>query len=80
MKPPFRLVPDKISTDTIEALQELLADAKSGKLIGIAFVGMYRSRQYIVNCAGETRRNPTITRGMLAALDDDLAKAVSARG
>jgi len=30
MRPPFRLVPDSISGDTIEALTELLADARAG--------------------------------------------------
>lgn len=76
MKPRYRLVHDTISGDTVEALQELLSAAKSGHIIGIAFVAMYRGRQFIVNTAGEARRNPTFTRGMLRALDDRLSEAV----
>ena len=73
-RPPFRLVPDTISDDTIEALQELLADAKAGKAIGIGFVVMYRGRQFIANAAGEAKRSPVFTRGMVAPLDDKLAR------
>jgi len=79
MKPPFRLVPNKISPDTVRALEELLADARSGRMIGIAYAAMYRSRHYIVNAAGEARRNPTFARGMVAALDDRLGDTVAPR-
>lgn len=67
---PFRLVQDTISTDTVEALSQLLDLAKDGEIMGIAFVAMYRRREYIVNAAGETLKNPTFSRGMLASLDD----------
>jgi len=76
MRPAYRLVPDTISDDTIEALRQLLKDAESGQIIGIAFVAMHRKRIYIANSAGEAKRNPTFTRGMLAALDDQLAEGV----
>lgn len=72
----YQLVPDKISQDTVTALRELLVHAETGRLIGIAFVGMYRSRRYIANTAGEASRNPTFARGMIAALDDHLADMV----
>lgn len=76
MKPPFRLVPDTVSHDTVIALRELLDHAETGRLLGIAFAAMYRGRHYIVNTAGEAQRNPTFTRGMLAALNDSLGRAV----
>lgn len=75
----YRLVPDEISPDTIVALEELLAHARKGQLIGIAFVGMYRRREYICNTTGEARRSPTFTRGMLKALDDKLGAFVGSR-
>lgn len=68
MKPPFTLVPDTLSRDTKEALEQLLEMAKRGELIGIAFAGMVRRRQYFVNSAGEAHRNPVFARGMV----DDL--------
>lgn len=76
MKPPFRLATDHVSDDTIAALKELLAHAKAGQIIGLAFVAMYKGRRYITNTAGEAKRNPTFTRGMVAALDDQLGDAV----
>lgn len=76
MTPPFTLVPDDISHDTIEALQNLLDEARTGTLIGIAFAAMYKRRNFIVNTAGEAYRSPTFTRGMIAALDDQLREMV----
>lgn len=77
MKPPFHLVQDGLSTDTVKALEGLLAEAKKGELIGMAYVAMYRRREYTACATGEARRNPTFTRGMLAALDDVLGDMVS---
>ncbi|HEX9685470.1 MAG TPA: hypothetical protein VGA25_06435 [Burkholderiales bacterium] len=79
MKPPFHLVPDELSTDTVEVLEELLDEARKRRIIGIAFAVMYRNQEYIVNTAGEARRNPTFTRGMIAALDDRLSEVATSR-
>ena len=46
------------------------------KLIGIAYIGMYENREYVVDIAGETARNPTMTRGMLCLLDDELIQII----
>lgn len=73
MKDPFVLVPDSVSHDTVECLKTLLEHAKSGEIIGVAYTAMLRRRGYIANTAGEAHRNPTFTRGMVAALDDQLA-------
>ena len=72
----YRLVPLEISSDTVDALEELLQQARNGEIIGLAFVAMYRRREYIVHSTGEARRSPTFTRGMLLALDDDLARSI----
>lgn len=72
MKPPFRLVQDDISHDTVAALETLLADAKKGRVIGIAYAVMFKQRQFAVDAAGEAYRNPIFTRGMIACLDDKL--------
>ena len=76
MKPPFILVPDNVPHDVVECLKTLLKHAQKGDLIGLAFAGMLKQRGYIVNTAGEAHRNPTFSRGMLAALDDQLAGRV----
>jgi len=72
MKPPFTLIQDSISHDSVEALQILLSEAKCGDLIGFAFTAMYRKRNYVVNAAGEAYRNPTFALGMAMVLIDYL--------
>lgn len=76
MKPPFILVPDSVSTNTVECLELLLERARRGEVIGIAYAAMLRRKRYIVNTAGEAHQSPTFTRGMVAALDDQLASRV----
>lgn len=68
------LVPDDISHDTVEALEELLAHARAGQLKGFAFVASLRRNHYIRNVAGDLRGNPTLARGMLCTLDDFLSQ------
>lgn len=68
--PPFKLVPTHISDNTVEALEELLKEARKGDLIGIAFAAMYRQRAFNVDAAGETMRNRAWTRGMVLDLLD----------
>lgn len=74
MKPPFRLVQDTVSVDTVKALEQLLRMAKRGQVIGIAFAAMYKRREFIVNATGEAARSPVFARGMVAALDDALGR------
>ena len=70
----MKLVPDDISPDIKKALEELSKDARAGQLIGLAFIGVYKRREFVVNVAGELRRNPTLARGMVASLDDYLSE------
>lgn len=70
----MKLVPDDVSPDIVDALAQLLDGAKAGEIIGLGFVAVYKRREYIVNVAGELRRNPTLARGMVASLDDYLAE------
>lgn len=68
----FRLVPDHLSDDTLQAVDALRQDAKSGKLVGLAFVGIYKGGEYVVDTAGEALRNTTATIGMTSMLADQL--------
>lgn len=72
-QPPFQLVDNEISRDTLEALEKLCEGARNGTIIGVAFCVMYKGRQFFGDTAGEAWRNPVFTRGMLAYLDDKLA-------
>lgn len=76
MKRPFTLIPDAVSVDTVECLEQLLQRAHAGEVIGVAFCAMLKRRSYIVNTAGEAHRNPTFARGMIAALDDSLSRRI----
>lgn len=75
-KPPYILAPDTLSHDTVECLEQLLEHARHGRVVGLAFAAMLKRRSYVVNTAGEAHRNPTWTRGMVAALDDQLSTRI----
>lgn len=77
--PVLRLAPTPVDTDTIEALEQLLSEARKGHLIGVAYCAMYPGHAYTVDTAGEGRRNPTFVRGMLLALDDCLRQFIGAK-
>lgn len=76
MKQPFTLIPDTVSTDTVECLKLLLHRARRGEVIGLAYCAVLKQRSYIVNTAGVAYQSPTFARGMVAALDDQLSDAV----
>lgn len=68
---PFHARPD-VDAETIEALEQLLEQARAGQILGVAFVAMRKRREFVGDATGEAYRNPTFARGMLAALDDHL--------
>lgn len=72
-KPPYLLVPDTLSTDTVEALAALHDHAKRGQIVGLIYGCLLKRRGFIVNSAGELYRSPTFARGICAALDDSLS-------
>lgn len=74
MKRPYHLVTEPLSHDTITALRDLLAEAESGRLIGIAYAAMYRGRSVRVDAAGEAYRSPIFSLGMIAMLWDHLRR------
>ena len=72
----IRLVPDELSTDLGECLNELLEMYQSGRLRGLAFVGRLKGLDYIGNTAGVSHYDPTRARGELLGLDDKLSQRV----
>lgn len=60
--------------ETVEALQDLLTEAQSGLVVGIAFVAIRPGREYSVGAAGEARRQRTFTVGAIRALVDALVE------
>jgi hypothetical protein len=72
----LRLVPPRRSTATIQWLEQSLTAARANELIGIASVLVYSAGEYRVDVVGEARRRPTLTRGMLPMLDEELRKII----
>lgn len=64
-----------MSHDTIECLEALLADARQGQILGLAFGALYIGKRYIVHTVGECHLNRTFTRGMVRDLDQLLESA-----
>lgn len=69
----YYLRPDNLSPDVVKCLAEMHAQAKRGRLSGIAFIAYVEDYGFIANAAGKAFEDPTLTRGMLNALDDKLA-------
>lgn len=78
MRAPFKLHTggNGVSVDTIECLEKLLSEARSGAVIGICYAAMHKQRRFTVHACGEAHRNPTFARGMVASLDDHLSAKV----
>jgi hypothetical protein len=76
---PFKLVQSNqvSSYETVECLRELLKEAESGELIGIAWVSMYRRRVWDRRSCGEAHRNPAWTLGMIQAYSVKLADEIN---
>ncbi len=68
-----------VSKDTVEALSELLHAANEGHIQGLAFAAILRGRKFLVDCAGSACTDPTLARGIVAALDDELRNMVQQR-
>lgn len=76
---PATLMKDVVSRDTVEALEQLLEAAKAGDIAGLAFAVSLKGRRFVTNTTGACYRDPTLTRGMIAALDDELSGLVHTR-
>ncbi len=73
----LELIRSPISGDTIEALEQLLKEAREGHYIGFV-IGLIRPRRrYSVHCVGEACVFPSWSRGILAAADDELANMIA---
>lgn len=69
-----RLVRPAVSEDTVLAVAYLKQEIDAGRIVGLAWVAIHPGQYYSVDFAGEARKLPTFTRGMVEALSDQLAK------
>ena len=80
MKKPFTLIASPTSEDVVEALEFLLDGARSGDVLGIAYVAQMKPRNVIADTAGESHRNPLYTLSLLHVLMAQLTDRVRAEG
>lgn len=76
---PYSLVRDQVSRDLKEAAAQIQEAVDSGLMSGLVFGASLKGRRYIVNVAGTLARDPTLARGVAAAIDDELARMVQGR-
>ena len=61
-----------LSTDTVDALRYLLREAEAGRITGLAFVAIQIGHDYSTGVIGRARYTPTLTRGMIHVLEDEV--------
>lgn len=71
---------DKISGDSVEALEFLLAKARSGEVVGVAYIAQLKRKRFLVDTAGEANVNPVQFIGMASMLTDDLIQRAKGTG
>lgn len=71
---PYRVIDDQLSHDTIECLERLLQEARSGRVVGVAYAAIFKRRNFMVHACGEAHRSPVYARGVVAVLDDELSR------
>lgn len=77
---PLRVVrsgPDPRAVETAEFLERALEQARAGRVVGIAAVLFARDDCYAVDVIGRARLDPTMARGAVCSLDDELREAVA---
>lgn len=77
--PVVTAVPTMVSTDTVEALELLLAKARNGELVGIAYIALGVGGVFEMDLAGVAYDLPIYVRGLLPALDDKLGKIIGSK-
>ena len=60
----LKLVKNYICQDTVDALEYLLHEARSGELIGLVYGGMRKHRSCFVDAVGDGRRDPLFALGV----------------
>ena len=75
----MQLVRDNISRDLVEAFRQMSVGAEAGIITGAIFGLQLKGKKYHVNVAGSLAKDPTMARGICAALDDELSSMVQGR-
>ena len=71
--PALQIVHPAIDSETVETLERLLADAKIGRVVGLAYVALHNGPDYSAEIVGEAAAHPLLARGIASALADSVA-------
>jgi hypothetical protein len=72
----LKLVLPQVSLTTVEVLTYLLSEAQAGRIVGLAYVAMHNQQNHTADVVGLSCQCPSLTRGVLKQLDDELADLV----
>jgi hypothetical protein len=73
------VAPAAPAADTVASLEYLLAEARAGRLVGLAWIALKAGNAYEVDIADEAALQPEYVRGLARVLDDQLAKLIGSR-
>lgn len=74
-RPPYLVGGEQLSQDTIECLEQLLSEAKAGRVIGVSFVALKPRLQYHIHVCGQVWKYRPLVRGLAMDLVDVLKDA-----
>jgi len=72
-------IDDRSSADSVEALEFLLAKARNGEVVGLAYIAQLKRKRFVVDTAGAASLNPVQFLGMTSLLTDDLIQRAKGR-
>jgi len=71
---------DRLSGDSVEALEFLLAKARNGEVVGLAYIAQLKRKRFVVDTAGAANIDPIQFIGMASMLTDDLIRRAKGGG
>ena len=69
----LHIVRPVIDEPTVEALKQLLEEARLGRIVGLAYIALHCGPDYTADIVGAALLHPLLTRGIAAALADAVA-------
>lgn len=66
----IKLLPPRVSRDTVETLIALLSEARSGRVIGLSYVALHQGMKFSADIVGESKRSSIYTLGTIQCLNN----------
>lgn len=70
----FSIVQCRSDPEIVKSLETLLALAKEGKIIGLAYVALKPANDYQGDLAGKALTHPVLALGLARALEDQITR------